>query len=98
MDKPPLLIKNDPWLEPYGEAIVRRMQKTLDREKAPAGESSLQSFASGHLWFGLHRLEYGWVMREWAPHATEIFLTGTFNDWQIEDDEKPYLHQGKEYT
>ncbi len=85
MDKHPLLIQNDPWLEPYGEAIVRRMQKTLDREKALAGESSLQSFASGHLWFGLHRLEHGWVMREWAPHATEIFLIGSFNNWQFEE-------------
>ena len=85
MDKPPLLIQNDPWLEPYGEAIVRRMQKTLDREKALAGDSTLQSFASGHLWFGLHRLEHGWVMREWAPHATEIFLIGSFNNWQPEE-------------
>ena len=85
MNKPPLLIQNDPWLEPYGEAIIRRMNKTVDREKSLAGDSSLQSFASGHLWFGLHRQEHAWVMREWAPHATEIFLIGTFNNWQPED-------------
>ncbi|HAK44657.1 MAG TPA: 1,4-alpha-glucan-branching enzyme [Spirochaeta sp.] len=82
MTKPPLLIQNDPWLEPYTEAIVRRMSKTADREKTLAGDGSLQSFASGHLWFGLHRQEHGWVMREWAPHAREIFLIGTFNNWQ----------------
>ena len=85
MDNRPLLIQNDPWLEPYGEVIVRRVNKALEREQALAGDSTLQSFASGHLWFGLHKLDNGWVMREWAPHATEIFLVGTFNNWQVED-------------
>ena len=46
MDNPPLLIQNDPWLEPYGEVIVRRVNKALEREQALAGESTLQSFAS----------------------------------------------------
>jgi len=50
-----------------------------------SGDGTLQSFASGHLWFGLHRQENGWVMREWAPNATEIFLTGSFNGWQIDE-------------
>ena len=85
MDTKPELIRNDPWLEPYGEAIVRRMNKTLEREKSLTGGSTLQSFASGHLWFGLHRQEKGWVMREWAPNAKEIFLTGTFNNWQLQE-------------
>ncbi len=85
MNNTPRLIQNDPWLEPYRDAITRRMNKTLARERELAGDSTLQSFASGHLWFGLHRLEEGWVMREWAPNATEIFLIGTFNDWQLEE-------------
>ena len=85
MDHIPLLIKNDPWLEPYRNAIVGRMEKTLIREKELSGDGTLQSFASGHLWFGLHNQENGWVMREWAPNATEIFLTGTFNGWQIDE-------------
>ena len=76
----PLLIKNDPWLEPYKEAIIRRMNKTLAKEKDLAVGGSLESFASGHLWFGLHR-EKDWVLREWAPNAEEIFLVGDFNDW-----------------
>ena len=24
----------------------------------------------------------GWVIRDWAPNATKIFLIGEFNDWQ----------------
>jgi 1,4-alpha-glucan branching enzyme len=78
----PGLIRNDPWLEPYRAAIVRRMEKASSRELELTGDTSLRSFASGHLWFGLHRLDKAWVMREWAPNAREIFLIGTFNNWQ----------------
>ncbi|TFH21550.1 MAG: 1,4-alpha-glucan-branching enzyme, partial [Bacteroidia bacterium] len=86
----PGLIKNDPWLEPYRAAIVRRMEKAITREAELTGDGSLQSFASGHLWFGLHSLDQGWVMREWAPNAREIFLIGTFNNWQASDQYRFY--------
>jgi 1,4-alpha-glucan branching enzyme len=77
-----MLIRNDPWLEPYGEVITGRMNKTFQKERDLAGKDSLKSFASGHLWFGLHRQDNDWVMREWAPNATEMFLIGEFNDWK----------------
>ena len=77
------LIQKDPWLEPYRYTIEHRRQKTLSREHDLAGENNLQSFASGHLYFGLHRNSSGWVIREWAPNAIEIFLIGTFNNWQL---------------
>ena len=80
------LIRKDPWLEPFRTTIEQRQQKTLVREKELAGGSNLQSFASGHLYFGLHRVNDTWVMREWAPHASEIYLIGTFNDWQVSAD------------
>ena len=79
------LIRNDPWLEPYRAAIERRRDKTLSRETALAGRNTLRSFASGHLYFGLHREGDALVMREWAPHASEIFLIGAFNNWNISD-------------
>ena len=84
----PALIQNDPWLGPFKAAIERRMQKAADRERALAGDQSLQSFASGHLWFGLHQLGSEWVMREWAPNATEIFLIGDFSDWKPSEEFK----------
>ncbi len=58
------LIQKDPWLEPFRSTIERRQQKTIAREKELAGESSLQSFASGHLYFGLRKTSNGWGMRE----------------------------------
>jgi 1,4-alpha-glucan branching enzyme len=76
------LIRNDPWLGPYRATITGRMEKCARREAELAGEGSLQSFASGHLWFGIHRCEEGLIMREWAPHATGIYLLGNFNNWQ----------------
>jgi len=84
--KEPGLIKNDPWLEPYRATIRGRMEKSEKREKELAGDGTLQSFASGHLWFGLHRQNQTWIMREWAPNATEIFLLGDFNSWTVSDE------------
>ncbi|MEG0993761.1 MAG: alpha amylase C-terminal domain-containing protein [Bacteroidales bacterium] len=77
------LIKNDPWLLPYREAIEGRHIYALEREKELVGEDgSLSDFATGYLYYGLHRTNEGWVVREWAPNATEIFLIGNFNDWK----------------
>jgi 1,4-alpha-glucan branching enzyme len=80
------LIKNDPWLEPYSQVILKRHERIFAREKELIGkEGRLQSFASGHLFFGLHRLGNEWVMREWAPNATAMFLIGAFNNWKVSD-------------
>ena len=83
--KEPNIISKDPWLEPYRTTIEGRLAKTRLREKELAGESTLQSFASGHLYFGLHRGADGWVLREWAPNAREIFLLGSFNNWEVKE-------------
>ena len=78
------IIKNDPWLKDYEVAIVGRHRHAEDKiaELTQNGKCSLSDFASGYLYFGLHRTATGWVFREWAPHATEIYLIGDFNDWK----------------
>ena len=82
------LVAKDAYLEPYEEAIRGRHDhaewkiKQLTRN----GRRTLSDFAHGHKYFGLHKLSRGWVFREWAPNATDIFLIGDFNSWQPTDD------------
>jgi len=81
--KPPAIVANDPWLSPYAEIIYRRQIKAYEKERELAGEKkSLSDFATGYLYFGLHRSGQGWVFREWAPNATSIYIIGEFNNWQ----------------
>ena len=80
------IIENDPWLSPYQAAIEGRHKHALWREnELTGGKISLVDFASGYLYYGLHRTVDGWVFREWAPNATEIFLIGDFSGWKEED-------------
>ncbi len=78
------LVKNDPWLEPFEQAIKGRHDHALWKlnDLTNNGKQSLSDFATGYLYFGLHKTDKGWVFREWAPNATEIFLIGDFNNWQ----------------
>ena len=81
--KPLNIIKNDPWLEPYADAIVGRYQDAVNKERELVGKGgSLVDFANAHHYFGLHRTADGWVFREWAPNATDIVLIGDFTRWQ----------------
>ena len=80
------ILKNDPWLEPFRSAIEGRHEDALRKERElTGGESTLNDFANGHHFFGLHRTADGWIFREWAPNATDIFLIGTFNNWTQSD-------------
>ena len=78
------LIKNDPYLAEYAPAIEGRHQNVLNKmnELTNGGKQTLSDFASGYLYFGLHKTETGWVLREWAPNATAIFVVGDFNKWK----------------
>ncbi len=77
------LIKGDQWLKPFEEAINGRHQNALRKmQELTGGKQSLSEFASGYLYFGLHRNEDKWVFREWAPNATRMFLIGDFTNWK----------------
>jgi len=77
------LIKNDPYLEPFADAINGRHQAYLDKKIQLVGEKgSLNDFSSGYLYFGLHKVDDNWILREWAPNAIDIFVVGDFNDWK----------------
>ena len=81
------IVKNDPWLEPFEGAICGRHDHALYKlnELTNGGKQTLSDFASGHLYFGLHKTSKGWVLREWAPNATDIHLVGDFNGWQEDE-------------
>lgn len=81
------ILKNDPWLEPYADAITGRHEDAVRREKElTRGCRNLVEFANAHNYFGMHRDGRGnWVFREWAPNATAITLTGDFSDWKKDD-------------
>ena len=78
----PLLIQNDTLLKPFAKNIANREILMLRKENDLTQGGSLSDFATGYMYFGLHRIPSGWVFREWAPNATAIYLIGDFNGWQ----------------
>ena len=82
------ILKNDPWLQPFKKAIEARFAYANEKERQITQNSkiSLSDFATGYLYFGLHKTHEGWVLREWLPNATEVFLIGSFNDWQQKEE------------
>ncbi len=78
------LIKNDPYLKDYENAIRGRHEHALWKLSMLTnnGKQALTDFANGHKYYGLHKLSRGWVFREWAPNATRLFLVGDFNNWK----------------
>ena len=84
--KTPLLVQNDEWLQPFANHVAQRKIRAEHKEKELTGGASLSDFATGYLYFGLHRTASGWVFREWAPNATAIYMIGDFTDWKINPD------------
>ena len=77
----------DGWLEPYRPQLEKQQMYLQTAEKRILHSAlSLQEFALGHLFFGLHHTADGWMFREWAPNATAIYFLCEANDWQ--DDER----------
>ncbi len=86
MERPAIVIR-DPFLGAYEAKILERITKIKAKLlELSGGTNSLASFANGHHYFGLHRSDTGWVFREWAPNATGIWLSGTFNNWEQADE------------
>lgn len=82
------LVRNDAYLEPFEDAITGRHEHAACEIKrfTMDGKRSLSDFANGYNYYGLHRdSRVGWVFREWAPNATDIYIIGDFNDWKEDE-------------
>ena len=81
-------MRNDAYLEPFEDAITGRHEHAACEIKrfTMDGKRSLSDFANGYNYYGLHRdSRVGWVFREWAPNATDIYIIGDFNDWKEDE-------------
>ena len=88
------IFKIDPYLKPYESDINARVKNYLDKKRELVGEGSLCDFANGYEYFGIHKTKNGWVYREWAPAADQMFFTGDFNCWDIYKNPMTRLENG----
>ena len=80
------IFEYDPTLLPYEQDIEIRMDNYERKKRELVGDDGkLIDFADGHKYFGFHRTDGGWVYREWAPGADEMYLTGDMVDWRLFD-------------
>ncbi len=76
------LLELNPQLQDFAGDIDLRMFLYHTTKQRLVGENgSLNEFANAHHYYGFHRTETGWVYREWAPSAYQLYLTGEFNGW-----------------
>ena len=78
------IVAHDPYLEPFEDAIRGRRDHAAWKigQLTQGGKQTLADFANGYNYYGLHKVRGGWVFREWAPNATDIYLVGDFNEWK----------------
>ena len=76
------ILELNPQLQSFAGDIDLRMFLYRATKGRILGENqTLNDFANAHNYYGFHRTEDGWVYREWAPSAYQLYLTGDFNGW-----------------
>ncbi|MBQ9773330.1 MAG: alpha amylase C-terminal domain-containing protein [Clostridia bacterium] len=88
------IFEYDPYLLPYQRDIEQRMKNYANKKRALVGKGKLCDFANGHEYFGVHKTANGWVYREWAPGADELYLTGDMVEWRWLDLRMERLENG----
>ena len=89
------ILELNPQLKPFEGDIDLRMAcyyGTKGRLLAKGG--TLNDFANAYSYYGIHRTETGWVYREWAPNAYQLYLMGDFNNWNLTDHPMRRLQNG----
>lgn len=79
------LIERDNLLRPFASVIQQRHERLIAcGNEFSKGKGGIADQCNSYLYYGLHRTPEGWMFREWAPHATAIYLIGPFSDWRKE--------------
>ena len=89
------ILKTHPELVPYQKDLDLRMALYRKKRKQILGKTNtLVDFANAHTYYGFHNTPAGWIYREWAPGADQLYLTGDFNDWRWTDTPMKKLARG----
>ena len=76
------ILETHPELKPFEGDINLRMDRYKNKlYQLLQGKTSLKDFANAHEYYGFHKRPDGWIYREWAPAADQLYLAGEFNDW-----------------
>jgi 1,4-alpha-glucan branching enzyme len=78
------IVKDSPWLKDHAVDIFERYERYSSSLRSIESDyGNLLEFARAHEYYGIHfdPFRNGWVYREWAPQAYNLFLMGDFNQW-----------------
>ncbi len=76
------ILELNPQLARFASDIALRMSLYhTTRSRLLSGGKRLYDFANAHHYYGIHHIDGGWVYREWAPNAHQLYLMGEFNGW-----------------
>ena len=76
------ILELNPQLQSFaGDIDLRMFLYRATKGRILGDNQTLNDFANAHNYYGFHRTEDGWVYREWAPSAYQLYLTGDFNGW-----------------
>jgi 1,4-alpha-glucan branching enzyme len=78
------LVQEEPWLAQYEPQIQRRSDRFQEAIREINDFSgNILEYGSVHNFYGIHFEAWrkGWVYREWAPAAKQLYFFGDFNDW-----------------
>jgi len=76
------ILELNPQLQSFaGDIDLRMFLYRATKGRLLAEGQTLNDFANAHNYYGFHRTETGWVYREWAPSAYQLYLEGEFNNW-----------------
>ena len=74
------ILELNPQLQYYSRDIDLRMERYFQTKyRLLSKGQTLNEFANAHNYYGFHHVDGGWVYREWAPSAYQLYLEGEFN-------------------